>query len=62
MNLECGFSLHPPSLAELTPPHLHICSLQRQIRGILGEKLPHLESRDAGTGWTHSWLVHRVRS
>lgn len=43
MNLECGFSLHPPSPAQLTPSHFHICNLQHQSRGILGAELPCLE-------------------
>lgn len=43
MNLECGFSLHPPSPVQLTPSHFHICNLQHQSRGILGAELPCLE-------------------
>lgn len=43
MNLECGFSLHPPSWAQLTPSRFRICTLQHQIRGALGGKQPCVE-------------------
>lgn len=43
MNLECGFSLHLPSWAELTPSHFCICNLQPEIRVAQGGKRPCLE-------------------